>query len=70
MGWRQRQSRQPEGNIKLIPILQFLVLSFKKPTACICVSGSRAQKSTSEAQRSRKPAISTKQALTQWPGLV
>lgn len=30
MGWRQRWARQPEGNVKLIPILQFLVLSLKK----------------------------------------
>lgn len=30
MGCRQRWARQPEGNVKLIPILQFLVLSLKK----------------------------------------
>lgn len=30
MGWRQRQARQPERNLKLISVLQCSVLSFKK----------------------------------------
>lgn len=42
MGWRQRQARKPERNIKLISVLQFSVLSFKKKkTVCIYVSVSR-----------------------------
>lgn len=44
MGWRQRQARKPERNIKLISVLQFSVLSFKKKKPCVFMSVSPGRK--------------------------
>lgn len=64
MGWRKRQARQPERNIKLISVLQFSVLSFKK-RLCVFVSVSPMRTQETRFKPGRKSAISTEQASAQ-----